>query len=214
MTLMNEAFLTSLLIPLEQTSSSEIESKDEEELNRYFSARGISANECFHPASVLIPIVRNLQTDAWELLLTKRASHLKHHAGEISFPGGRFEQSDQDLQTTALRETHEEIGIQPNQIKLIGKLPRQKTISQYQVTPFVGVVESDYQIKLDKNEVEEAFLVPLNFVLNSSNQQKVERKINNQSLSYWVIKYNEYNIWGATAKMLVNFSHLVNASLK
>jgi len=210
---MNESFLTNLLLPLEEISSTEIESEDEEELNRYFSARGISVNNSFHLASVLIPIVYNSQTDGWDLVLTKRASHLKHHPGEISFPGGRFEQSDQNLQMTALRETHEEIGIQPNQVKIIGKLPRQKTISQYHVTPFVGIVEAGYNIILDRNEVEEAFLVPLNFVLNSSNQQKVERKINNQSLSYYVIQYNEYNIWGATAKMLVNFTRLVNASL-
>jgi len=210
MTRMNESYLTKFLLPLEQESNTEIEKDDEKELNRYFLAQGESTNNQFHQASVLLPIIQNLATNEWELLLTKRAAHLKHHPGEISFPGGRFEEHDQNLQATAVRETYEEIGIHKHQIKLIGKLPKQKTISRYHVTPFVGIIDAAYQLRLDKNEVEEAFVVPLNFVLNSSNQQKVERKINNQSLSYYVIKYNGYNIWGATAKMLVNFGRLLN----
>jgi len=207
---MNESYLKQFLIPLEQESNCEIEIDDEKDLKRYFSARGDKSDIEFQRASVLLPIIQNTNSNEWDLLLTKRASHLKHHPGEISFPGGRFEEGDQNLQITAIRETYEEIGIQHDQIRLIGKLPRQKTISQYHVTPFVGIIEGNYQLKLDRNEVEEAFLIPLSFALNSSNQQKIERIINQQSLSYYLIKYNDYNIWGATAKMLVNFGRLLN----
>ncbi|MDQ7051180.1 MAG: CoA pyrophosphatase [Enterobacterales bacterium] len=163
----------------------------------------------------MIPLVTRDNIDGssqWNIILTKRAVHLKHHAGEISFPGGRRELSDSNLIQTALRESHEEIGIQPEAVKIIGRLPKQKTISQYLVTPFVAKISSNSQLKLDKNEVESAFEIPLNFALNKANHQQVKQTFNRRDFYFYVIHYHQYRIWGATARMLVNLSYRLNPS--
>jgi len=166
------------------------------------------------PASVLITLIKQADNQ-WHVILTKRAKHLKNHAGEICFPGGKFEDADLNLQQTALRETQEEIGLENIDLKIIGKLPEQITISQFYVTPYVAVLENVNGLNIrdlliDKNEVEEVFTVPLDYLIDSKNQKVVERKIKNISFSYHSIEYNDYIIWGATARMLVNLSRLLN----
>ncbi|WP_444994279.1 CoA pyrophosphatase [Aliikangiella sp. IMCC44359] len=156
-------------------------------------------------AAVLMPLVKQPNNE-WQVILTRRAEHLKHHPGQISFPGGRYENSDPNLSYTALRETHEEIGIHPDKVKLIGRLPQQHTVSQYEITPYVGVIDADYRAIADPNEVEEIFTVPLSFLTNESNQQLVKKNANDKQYNYYVIRYKHYNIWGATAKILVNFA--------
>ncbi len=163
-------------------------------------------------AAVLLPLIFDEQSDDWQVLFTTRAKHLKHHPGQISFPGGRYETTDGDLSSTALRETREEIGIIPEHIQLLGQLPQQKTTSQFNITPFVAVIDSNYQIIIDKNEVEEVFTAPLSFVTNVSNQQKVTEKINGIEYSFYVIQFNHYKIWGATARILVNLTRRLNSS--
>lgn len=207
---MDQAFIKKRLLPL--TPFDEVVDSDLDEdkaLINYLIASGKNPELEFQQASVLLPLVRN-NNDNWDIILTRRALHLKNHPGEISFPGGRFEPQDKDLETTAKRETQEEIGIASQHIQTIGRLPRQNTISQYQVSPFVGIINPDFQLSIDENEVAEAFIVPLAFVLNSSNHQKINRSINNQSVSYYLIQYNDYKIWGATARMLVNFSRMLS----
>ncbi len=184
---------------------------EDERIATYQKALGQSPSSQFRLASVLIPLVRNVTKGEWEILLTRRAKHLKHHPGEISFPGGRFEESDGNLQTTAIRETQEETGIQKKQIQIIGRLPQQNTVSQYKVTPFVGVISPDYQLRMDPGEVDEIFLIPFNYAINPDNHSKHEQNLNNMSISYYEIRYNEYNIWGATARMLINLSALLNS---
>lgn len=157
-------------------------------------------------AAVLMPLLQDPGDKSWQVLFTRRALHLKHHPGQISFPGGRYEEADQELHHTALRETFEEIGIEPSKIELIGKLPQQTTISQYNMTPYVGVVSSDYQLTIDPNEVAEVFTVPLEFVIAADNQKKVSETINGTQYSFYVIRYNDYTIWGATARILVNLT--------
>ncbi|PHS17555.1 MAG: coenzyme A pyrophosphatase [Kangiella sp.] len=166
------------------------------------------------PASVLITLVKQ-SDNQWHVILTKRAKHLKNHAGEICFPGGKFEDTDENLQQTALRETQEEIGLEHIDLKIIGKLPEQITISQYYVTPYVAVLDRQNglnirNLSIDKNEVEEVFTVPLNYLIDSKNQKLVKRKIKDISFSYHSIEYNDYIIWGATARMLVNLGKLLN----
>jgi 8-oxo-dGTP pyrophosphatase MutT (NUDIX family) len=163
----------------------------------------------FREAAVLIPLVRN-SDDSLSILLTQRSKELKHHAGEISFPGGRAEQYDESLQATAIRETHEEVGITPSQIRIIGELPSQNTISQFRVTPFVGDVSDDYSIKIDRGEVAQTLLVPWNFITDSKNHTL--RTVSNQQrqYSFYDIQYNDFRIWGATARMLVNLSHIIH----
>jgi len=160
----------------------------------------------FRCAAVLVPLVKNEQDGHWQVIFTRRAEHLKHHPGQISFPGGGFEKQDRDLSHTAIRETGEEIGIRPEHIQLIGRLPQQRTISQYNVTPFVGTVAPEHQISLDTNEVAEVFRAPFAFVTAPTNQEKVVESINGKDYSFYVIRYKHYNIWGATAKILVNLS--------
>ncbi len=207
---MDQSFIKKCLLPIElldETIDSDLD--EDKALLNYLLASGKNPNLEFRQASVLLPLVKNENKDHWDIILTKRALHLKHHPGEISFPGGQFEQQDQNLETTAKRETEEEIGIASRYIHTIGRLPRQNTISQYQVSPFVGIIDPNYELSIDENEVAEAFLVPLAFMIDSSNHQKVSRNINNQSFSYYLIQYNDYKIWGATARMIVNLSRML-----
>ncbi|GAM59573.1 hypothetical nudix hydrolase yeaB [Vibrio ishigakensis] len=101
--------------------------------------------------------------DSLHVLLTKRAEHLKHHPGQVSFPGGKYEESDKDLSFTAVREACEEVGLKEEQITVVGELPALPTISKFAVTPFIAFVDADYSIELDDNEVAEAFEVPASF---------------------------------------------------
>jgi len=186
-----------------------INKDDEKNLNLFLDALGKDRFSQFHPAGVLILLVHSSDPDQWNIIFTKRAMHLKHHPGEISFPGGRFEQNDGELVNTATRETYEEIGISPNEITILGKLPRQKTISGYLVTPFVGYVKGDYELQIDDNEVDAVFVVPLNFLLEPDNHQKIKRLIAESTFDFYQIQYNEHKIWGATARMLVNLSRFL-----
>jgi len=155
-------------------------------------------------AAVLVPIIS--EPNSPQLLLTRRARHLKQHAGQISFPGGRFESGDGWLGNTALRETQEEIGLPSEHIRIVGKLPQQDTISRYNVTPYVGFINQLPPLAIDRNEVESVFTVPLQFVLDTNNHQKVTDEVNGQSFSFYLIQYNRHNIWGATARIIVNLS--------
>lgn len=161
------------------------------------------------PAAVLVPLVLqsiSSSSNQWAVIFTQRADHLKHHPGQISFPGGRFEVNDINLCYTAIRETNEEIGINIEHIKLIGQLKQQQTISQYYITPFVGLINPTYQITIDYNEVSKVFTVPLNHLMELNNYQKIKKLINKKQYDYYVLHYKDYNIWGATANILMNFA--------
>lgn len=167
-------------------------------------------------AAVLLPLIFSEQSKQWEVIFTRRAKHLKHHPGQISFPGGGFEETDIDLSHTALRETHEEIGIAPEKIQLLGHLPQHKTVSLYKVTPFVGIVESNPKHRpenliIDRNEVAETFSLPLNFLIDSNNQTIEHKTENNTQYTYPVIYYQPYKIWGTTAKILVDLTNQLKA---
>jgi 8-oxo-dGTP pyrophosphatase MutT (NUDIX family) len=156
------------------------------------------------PAAVLVPI---LQRETLSVLLTKRASHLKHHPGQVSFPGGRYEESDHSLQQTALRECEEEIGLAPQQVSVFGRLPLYRTISYYEVTPFVGLVSAPFVWQPDPNEVDEVFEVPLPFLLDEANYHTEFISRSSSSNKSGVsevhfIFWQEHTIWGATAAML------------
>jgi len=152
------------------------------------------------PAGVLIPVI---QTKAeLSVLLTQRAADLKHHPGQVSFPGGRMEEHDADVRVTALRETHEEVGIQPHTVSVIGYLESMPTITGYAVTPVIGLVEGPTQLSIDTTEVEYAFEVPLEFLLDASNDRPVERELEGRRVTMMELHYEDQRIWGATAMML------------
>jgi 8-oxo-dGTP pyrophosphatase MutT (NUDIX family) len=153
------------------------------------------------PAGVLIPLIE--RENGLSVLLTRRAAELKHHAGQISFPGGRMEAHDHDIQATALRETHEEVGIPPDKVSVIGYLEPMPTVTGYAVTAIIGVIESPDTLNIDHNEVELTFEVPLAFLLDKDNARAGEREFRGQKVAIVEFLYEQHRIWGATAYMLV-----------
>lgn len=154
------------------------------------------------PASVLVPIV--LHDAEPSVLFTRRTAHLKSHSGQISFPGGRAEPQDPGPEHTALRETHEEIGLLAECIELLGRLGDYHTRTGYRITPVVGLVMPPLDLSPDRNEVEEVFEVPLAFLLDPGNHQRHSREFQGEMRHFFAIEWRHYYIWGATAGMLVN----------
>jgi len=155
------------------------------------------------PAAVLVPLV--LRPEGMTVLLTKRTAHLAAHAGQISFPGGRLEETDTDATDAALRETEEEIGLSREVIELIGRLDTYVVRTGFEVTPVVGLVTPPFETTRDEFEVAEIFEVPLAFILDPKNHQRQSRvDFGGVKREFWVLPYRDYYIWGATAGMLVN----------
>lgn len=152
-------------------------------------------------AAVLIPIIHRAET--LSVLLTERSHDLKHHPGQISFPGGRMDAADPDIRATALRETQEEVGIDPGDIEIVGYLDPNPTVTGYAVTPVVALVELRQELVIDPVEVKSAFEVPLPFLLDVRNQQSSHREYAGVNVPITEFNYGQYRIWGATASMLV-----------
>ena len=159
------------------------------------------------PAAVLAAIVNREPSPT--IILTQRTAHLKKHAGQISFPGGGVEPQDAHHVATALRETEEEIGLAPEHVTLLGRLPLYETSTAYGVTPIVGWVEPPFDLKIDAFEVDEVFEVPLAFALNRNNYVKETAMRDGVERWFYVLPYENRYIWGATAGMLVNFAELM-----
>jgi 8-oxo-dGTP pyrophosphatase MutT (NUDIX family) len=158
-------------------------------------------------AAVLIPVVeRDAQLT---VLLTQRASQLKNHAGQISFPGGRIEPEDAGPSAAALREAHEEIGLEPHWIEVIGRMPTYKTGSQFIITPVVALVDPAHRLKLNAFEVADAFEVPLEFLMNPAHHRRHAVDFGGIRREWFSMPYMEGSterfVWGATAAMLRNF---------
>lgn len=160
------------------------------------------------PAAVLVPIVDH--AEQLSVLLTQRAADLKHHPGQISFPGGRVEADDGSAIDAALREAEEEIGLSRARVEVIGFLPDHLIISGYRVTPVIGFVTPGFELLLDKTEVTEAFEVPLVHVLDPANHKARRRKLGEGEIEVYDIPYGERNIWGATAGMLLTLRRMLD----
>ncbi|QWD64553.1 CoA pyrophosphatase [Polynucleobacter sp. MWH-UH2A] len=158
-------------------------------------------------AAVLIPLL--LKEDGLSVLLTQRTNHLRDHAGQISFPGGRMDPEDQSPNDTALRESHEEIGLDPRRVEIIGQLPEYLTVSGYSVTPVVGLVQPQAEYVLDAFEVADVFEVPLRFLLDPANHQVRLWESEQGGRRFYSMPYENRFIWGATAGMLRNLYHLL-----
>ena len=155
------------------------------------------------PAGVLVPIME--RQDGLSLLLTQRSADLKHHAGQVSFPGGSMEEHDDDVSATAIRETHEEVGIEPRHVEVIGYLDSMPTITGFAVTPVVGLIHDAAEIVIDRTEVEYAFEVPLEHLLDEGNDQLVDREFEGKRFRLVEFHFGGERIWGATAYMLLAF---------
>lgn len=160
-------------------------------------------------AAVLVPLVE--RPDGLNVLLTLRSSHLKNHAGQVSFPGGRIEESDAGAWEAALREAREEIGLDARYVSLAGYLMDHIVISGFRVTPVVAFVDPGFSLRLDTTEVEDAFEVPLEFALDPANHAPRERHFAGHTIVTHDIRYHDRQIWGATASMLLTLSRLLRA---
>ncbi len=153
------------------------------------------------PAGVLVPIVA--RDEGMSVLLTRRSANLSQHAGQVCFPGGRMETGDANVQETALRETFEEIGIEPKRVEVAGYLDTSPTVSGYAVTPVIGFVRAGYCLAIDRAEVEQVFEVPLSFLLQPDNVRTGVREFDGYRMPVAEFHYGEQRIWGATAHILI-----------
>ncbi len=169
-------------------------------------------------ASVLVPLVQ--RDEGLAVLLTQRTDHLKDHAGQVSFPGGRAETEDADAVATALREAEEEIGLASDSIEVIGQLPTYTTGTGFIVTPVVGVIQPGFSLKLDPFEVADVFEVPLSFLMNPANHRWHSIDVGGAKRQFLSMPWNgvdaagrsrEYFVWGATAAMLRNLYRFLSA---
>ncbi len=161
-------------------------------------------------AAVLVPLV--LRQEGVTMLLTRRTDHLRDHAGQVSFPGGRVETHDEGAVATALRETEEEIGVARSHIEVVGELDLYETRTGFRITPVVGLVEPGFTLTLDEFEVAEVFEVPLSFVLDPANHQKRSLVWRGAERHFYLLPYGDREIWGATAGMIVNLYHCLAGS--
>ena len=164
------------------------------------------------PAAVLVPLVA--EPAGFSLLLTKRTTHLRDHAGQVAFPGGRAEPEDGSPETTALREAMEEIGLRPDQVTLLGRLDTYVTGTGYEVTPVVGLLTPPLVLRPDPHEGAEIFQVPLDFFLQPASRQLMSREWKGRSRQFYAYPYGDYFIWGATAGMVNNLAELLAAALE
>ena len=152
------------------------------------------------PAAVLIGLWD--RGGPLQLILTKRASHLKHHPGQIALPGGKQDDGDSGPQGTALREAQEEIGLARENVTILGRLPTHETVTGFSMIPILGYIRADFVFRPDPSEVEEVFTVPLAHVLDPDRYTIEKRLWRGQWRRFYAVPYGPYYIWGATARIL------------
>lgn len=186
----------------------------EEFLRQFHHARTVWQEQDYplrvkgRPAAVLIPLID--YGDSLSVLLTERAHHLKHHPGQISFPGGGVESQDAGVIDAALREAEEEVGLPGDHATIVGSLPDHRTISGYTITPVVAFIKPGFTVVRDPNEVESVFEVPLKHVLDRKNHLIHHTHRKNQTFPIYFIPWQDRMIWGATAAIIRNLSHHIH----
>jgi 8-oxo-dGTP pyrophosphatase MutT (NUDIX family) len=154
-------------------------------------------------AAVLVPVVE--YDPEPKILLTRRADHLAKHSGQVAFPGGKVEAQDDTPVATALRETHEEVGLDPTHVEIAGFLDTYETGTGFRVLPVVGFVRPGFTLQPDENEVADVFEVPVSLLFNHENYQAHDIVWEGRQRQYYSMDYQGFNIWGATAGMLHHF---------
>lgn len=166
-----------------------------------------SLMKSLRPAAVLAPVVRRGRE--LTMLFTVRADHLRSHKGQISFPGGRRDETDASVAANALREAQEEIGLPPENVEIVGYLDDYPTMTRYLVTPVVGFVNGEPEIRPCADEVAEVFEVPLGFVLDPKNFERRLMSREGLNLPFFELNWDRHRIWGATAGILWNLASKV-----
>ena len=160
-------------------------------------------------AAVLVPLVWH--DNEWHLLFTRRTDKVESHKGQVSFPGGACDEGETTPEQTALREAEEEVGINPNDVKVLGRLTNMITISRFRVTPVVGIIKWPNVFRVGEHEVARVFTIPLGWLANSSNRWQFQIQDRKRA----VIAYHPYDgelLWGATARMTVDFLNILGYS--
>jgi 8-oxo-dGTP pyrophosphatase MutT (NUDIX family) len=157
-------------------------------------------------ASVLIPIL--MKDDETHILLTKRTQTVKYHKGEISFPGGMYEEGDGDALTTAIRESTEEIGVKPEDVEIVGRLNDTNTFTGFVITPYVGIIPFPYDFALSFGEVSYLIYLPFSYLMTSEYQIE-PTELNGKNRHAPAIYYEGERIWGATCRMLLQLRRIL-----
>lgn len=158
-------------------------------------------------AAVLVPLV--VREDGLSVLMTRRSEHLHHHPGQICFPGGRIEKSDESPTMAAIRETEEEVGLGADRLEVLGHLPEYFSRTGFRVTPVVALVHPPFELTLDAFEVAESFEVPFDFLMDESNHVQMDTEYQGRPRRVYAMPYGDRNIWGTTAAILVSLHRML-----
>ncbi|MEM9010294.1 MAG: CoA pyrophosphatase [Pseudomonadota bacterium] len=171
----------------------------------------LPAGRKLRPAAVLCAFID--RPTGPQVILTRRSSELKHHPGQIAFPGGKVDPTDAGPEDAALRETEEEIGLPRAQVEVIGALDPHETVTGFTVIPYVGVVRAPFVPQPEAGEVEEVFEVPAAFLMQPGSYRVERRRWRGQDRRYYVAPWGPYYVWGATARMLRGLADRVSARI-
>ncbi len=167
-------------------------------LNRDIADR--LAEEKLRDAAVLVPLVDH--GDRTGMLLTQRTQSMRTHSGQIAFPGGAVDREDASIEAAAMREAEEEIGLSPSLVEAVGRLPDYLTISGFRVVPVLAVVREEYSLSINREEVDDAFEVPFDFLMDPTNHRRESRFWDGKERHYYTMPYKDRFIWGVTAGIL------------
>lgn len=169
----------------------------------------VASHHQYRKAAVLVPLLRH--DGEWHLLFIRRSAEVQDHKGQVAFPGGSIEPEDLDVQAAALRETWEEIGLAPEAIRVIGRLPARSTITGFHITPVVGVIPWPFVVRMQASEVSRVFTIPLHWLSQPKNhwQEEVIRPNGAREAVYYFEKYDGELLWGITAAMTLQLLEIV-----